>query len=303
MFVPADIRMRNTASTRRRVMDVTTEVPELRAWVAARRSAGDRIALVPTMGYFHDGHLALIDEARRQAGTVVVSSFVNPLQFGPGEDLDQYPRDDERDRQLAEERGVDLLFRPSVAIMYPLGSEIHVVPGAAGADWEGTFRPGHFEGVLTVVAKLFHLVAPDVACFGQKDIQQATLVRQMVHDLDWNVDIVVVPTVREPDGLALSSRNVYLSEPERRQALGLSGALAEAHRAWQAGERTAAGIRARMRGHLDAVDRLEIEYIAVVDPARFQPVQAVDDETVVAVAGRAGRTRLIDNIVLSRGLG
>lgn len=303
MFVPADIRMRNTASTRRRVMDVTTEVPELRAWVAARRSAGDRIALVPTMGYFHDGHLALMDEARRQAGKVVVSSFVNPLQFGPGEDLDQYPRDDERDRQLAEDRGVDLLFRPSVAIMYPPGSEIHVVPGAAGAEWEGTFRPGHFEGVLTVVAKLFHLVAPDVACFGQKDIQQATLVRQMVRDLDWNVAIVVVPTVREPDGLALSSRNVYLSQSERRQALGLSGALAEAHRAWRAGERTEAGIRARMQGHLDAVDRLEIEYIAVVDPERFQPVQAVDDETVVAVAGRVGRTRLIDNIVLSRGLG
>jgi pantoate--beta-alanine ligase len=146
-------------------------------------------------------------------------------------------------------------------------------------------------------------VAPDVACFGQKDIQQATLVRQMVRDLDWNVAIVVVPTVREPDGLALSSRNVYLSESERRQALGLSGALAEAHRAWRAGERTAAGIRARMQGHLDAVDRLEIEYIAVVDPERFQPVQAVDDETVVAVAGRVGRTRLIDNIVLSRGLG
>ncbi len=303
MFVPADIRMRNTASTRRRVMDVTTEVPELRAWVAARRSAGDRIALVPTMGYFHDGHLALMDEARRHAGKVVVSSFVNPLQFGPGEDLDQYPRDDERDRQLAEDRGVDLLFRPSVAIMYPPGSEIHVVPGVAGAEWEGTFRPGHFEGVLTVVAKLFHLVAPDVACFGQKDIQQATLVRQMVRDLDWNVAIVVVPTVREPDGLALSSRNVYLSQSERRQALGLSGALAEAHRAWRAGERTEAGIRARMQGHLDAVDRLEIEYIAVVDPERFQPVQAVDDETVVAVAGRIGRTRLIDNIVLSRGLG
>jgi len=284
-------------------MHITADVPQLHAWIAARRSAGDRIACVPTMGYFHDGHLALIDEARRQAGCVVVSSFVNPLQFGPGEDLDQYPRDDEHDRQLAEGRGVDILFRPDAAVMYPPGSEIHVVPGAAGAEWEGTFRPGHFEGVLTVVAKLFHLVDPDVALFGQKDIQQATLIQQMVRDLNWNIDIVVVPTVREADGLALSSRNVYLSAPGRRQALGLSGALAEAHRAWQAGERTAAGIEARMQGLLGAVEGLEIEYIAVVDPARFQSVEVVDEETVVAVAGRVGRTRLIDNVVLSRGLG
>jgi len=284
-------------------MHITADVPQLHAWIAARRSAGDRIACVPTMGYFHDGHLALIDEARRQAGCVVVSSFVNPLQFGPGEDLDQYPRDDEHDRQLAEGRGVDILFRPDVAVMYPPGSEIHVVPGAAGAEWEGTFRPGHFEGVLTVVAKLFHLVDPDVALFGQKDVQQATLIQQMVRDLNWNIDIVVVPTVREADGLALSSRNVYLSAPGRGQALGLSGALAEAHRAWQAGERTAAGIKAQMQRHLGAVEGLEIEYIAVVDPARFQSVEAVDEETVVAVAGRVGRTRLIDNIVLSRGLG
>lgn len=284
-------------------MHVTTEVPELRAWIAGRRSAGERVAFVPTMGYLHDGHLALIHEARRLAGCVVLSSFVNPLQFGPGEDLDQYPRDDERDRRLAEDNEVDLLFRPDSAVMYPPGSEIHVVPGPAGADWEGKFRPGHFEGVLTVVAKLFHLVDPDLACFGQKDIQQATLIRQMVRDLNWNIDIVVVATVREPDGLALSSRNVYLNESERPQALGLSGALAEAHGAWQAGERTAAGITSRMKRHLSAFDGLEIEYIAVVDPARFQPVQMVDDETVVAVAGRVGRTRLIDNIMLSRGLG
>jgi len=284
-------------------MQTTADVSQLRAWVAARRSPGDRSACVPTMGYLHGGHLALIDAARHRANSVVMSSFVNPLQFGPGEDLDQYPRDDERDQKLAEGRGVDLLFRPDVAIMYPPGSEIHVVPGAAGAEWEGTFRPGHFEGVLTVVAKLFHLVDPDVACFGQKDIQQATLIRQMVRDLNWNIDIVVVPTVREADGLALSSRNVYLSQSGRRQALGLSGALAAAHQAWQAGERTSVGITARMQRHLAEVEGLEIEYIAVVDPVRFQPVQAVDDETVVAVAGRVGRTRLIDNIVLSRGLG
>ena len=301
--MPANIRMRNTASTRRHVMQITADVPQLRAWIDARRAAGERIALVPTMGYFHDGHLALIDEARRQAGCVVVSSFVNPLQFGPGEDLDQYPRDDERDQQLAEDRGVDFMFRPDVAVMYPPGSEIHVVPGAAGAEWEGTFRPGHFEGVLTVVAKLFHLVAPDVACFGQKDVQQAALIRQMVLDLNWNIDIVVVPTVRESDGLALSSRNVYLSDAERRQALGLSGALVEAHRAWQTGERSAADIKERMKSHLNGIDGLEIEYIAVVDPARFQQVHEVDDHTVVALAGRIGRTRLIDNIVLSRGIG
>ncbi len=283
-------------------MDEITAVPELRAWVAARRAAGARVALVPTMGFLHEGHLSLVDEARRQADATVLSSFVNPLQFGPGEDLDSYPRDDERDRRLAADRGVDLIFRPAVETMYPPSSEIRIVPGRSAADWEGTFRPGHFEGVLTVVAKLFHLVDPDVAVFGQKDIQQATLVRRMVRDLDWDLEIVVVPTVRESDGLALSSRNVYLAPPEREQALGLSRALMAAHDAWRDGERDAAAVEARMRRRLEVFDGLQTEYIGILDPDGFHSVERVDGRTIVAVAGRVGPTRLIDNIVLSRGL-
>ena len=283
-------------------MDEVTAVPELRTWLADRRSAGASIALVPTMGYLHEGHLALVDEACRRADVTVLSSFVNPLQFGHHEDLDRYPRDDERDRQLASERGVDLIFRPSVETMYPPGSEVRVVPGAAGANWEGPSRPGHFEGVLTVVAKLFHLVEPDLACFGRKDIQQATLIGQMVRDLDWNIEVVVVPIVREPDGLALSSRNVYLSPTEREQALGLSRALAAAHAAWLAGERQASVVTQGMRSCLEVFGGLETEYIGIVEPDGFQPVEMVDDRTIVAIAGRVGRTRLIDNIVLSQGV-
>lgn len=283
-------------------MDEITDVAPLRAWAAERRAAGERIALVPTMGYLHEGHLALVDAARREADRVVLSSFVNPLQFGLGEDLARYPHDDERDRKLARGRGVDLLYRPTVEAMYPPGSEIRVVPGDAGARWEGTFRPGHFEGVLTVVAKLFHQVTPDVACFGQKDIQQATLVRQMVRDLDWKLDIVVVPTVREPDGLALSSRNVYLSPDQRRDARGLSQALAEAHDAWREGERSAAAIVARMRARLEVFGGLEIEYIGVLEQTTFQSIATVTAASVVAIAGRLGDTRLIDNIILGKGL-
>jgi len=174
-------------------------IPDLRRWVRAERRAGRRVAFVPTMGYLHEGHLRLVDEARRRAEAVLVSIFVNPLQFGPTEDLARYPRDLPRDRQLAQARGVDALFVPAETVMYPPGSEIRVVPGPTAARWEGAARPGHFEGVLTVVAKLFHLVEPDLACFGRKDIQQVTLVRQMVRDLDWPIEIVVVPTVREPD--------------------------------------------------------------------------------------------------------
>jgi pantoate--beta-alanine ligase len=278
------------------------EVAELRTWREARRAEGKTVALVPTMGFLHEGHLALVDEARRRADAVVMSSFVNPLQFGPGEDLDAYPRDEARDGELARSRGVDLLFLPAVETMYPPGAETHVVPGDAGVDWEGRFRPGHFDGVLTVVATLFHLVAPEVACFGQKDIQQATLIRRMVRDLQWDLEVVVVPTVREADGLAMSSRNVYLTPEERVEAAGLSGALAEAHRAWNDGERNASAIVDRMQDVLGGLTALELQYIAVVEPDGFRPVSTVTPETIVAVAARVGRARLIDNITLSRGL-
>jgi pantoate--beta-alanine ligase len=277
-------------------------IPDLRRWVRGERAAGRGVALVPTMGYLHEGHLRLVDEARRRAGAVIMSIFVNPLQFGPTEDLARYPRDLPRDRALAGERGAHALFVPSEAVMYPPGSEIRVVPGGTADRWEGAARPGHFAGVLTVVAKLFHLVEPDVACFGRKDIQQATLVRQMVRDLDWPVEIVVVPTVREADGLALSSRNAYLDAAERRRALVLSAALRAAHEAFRAGERRAAALIETMRARLAAEPSVVVGYAAVAEPRTLAPVETVDAETVVLVAARVGRTRLIDNIVLGEGL-
>jgi len=278
-------------------------IPELRRWVREARAGGRRVALVPTMGYLHEGHLRLVDEARRRADAVVMSVYVNPLQFGPDEDLARYPRDLARDRTLAWARGVDALFTPADTVMYPPGSEIRVIPGPTADRWEGAARPGHFAGVLTVVAKLFHLVEPDVALFGRKDIQQAVLVRQMVRDLDWPVEVVVVPTVREPDGLALSSRNAYLAPAERRQAVGLSAALGAAHDAFVAGERQAAALDALVRRRIDAEPALALEYLAIVEPRTLTPVGTVDATTVVALAARLGRTRLIDNIILGEGLG
>jgi pantoate--beta-alanine ligase len=254
------------------------------------------------MGYLHEGHLALIDEAKRRADVVVLSIFVNPLQFGPGEDLARYPRDLPRDRGLAAARGVDALFVPTAATMYPPGSEIRVTPGAVAERWEGAARPGHFEGVLTVVAKLFHLVEPDVACFGRKDVQQLALVRQMVRDLDWPVEIVAVPTVRESDGLALSSRNAYLKPEERGKATAISRALQAAHQAWRSGETRAGVLEERVKQELGRQPEVSVEYIAIVEPDTLAPVVVVDARTVVAIAARVGGTRLIDNIDLARGI-
>jgi pantoate--beta-alanine ligase len=278
-------------------------IPDLRRWVRDARAGGRRVALVPTMGYLHEGHLRLVDEARRRADAVVMSVYVNPLQFGPNEDLARYPRDLARDRTLARARGVDALFAPADAVMYPPGSEIRVIPGPTADRWEGAARPGHFAGVLTVVAKLFHLVEPEVALFGRKDIQQAVLVRQMVRDLDWALEVVVVPTVREPDGLALSSRNAYLGPAERGQAVGLSAALGAAHQAFVAGERHAAALDMLVRGRIGAEPALTLEYLAIAEPRALTPVETVDAGTVLALAARLGRTRLIDNIILGEGLG
>jgi pantoate--beta-alanine ligase len=280
-----------------------TTIPELRSWTRGQRAAGRRIGFVPTMGYLHEGHLALVDEAQRRADVVVASIFVNPLQFGPAEDLARYPQDLPRDRALASGRGVDALFVPSMAAMYPDGSEVRVTPGASANRWEGAARPGHFAGVLTVVAKLFHLVEPDLACFGRKDVQQLTLIKQMVRDLDWPLEIVAVPTVREPDGLALSSRNAYLEPEERNRALVLSRALEVAHQAWRAGESRAAAIEERMRQELRTEPEVTVEYIAIVEPETLAPVTTVDRRSVVAIAARVGGTRLIDNIDLAQGIG
>jgi pantoate--beta-alanine ligase len=279
-------------------MQEVTSILRLRAWREAQRAAGRRVGFVPTMGHLHEGHLALVDEARRRTDTVALSIFVNPLQFGPQEDLGRYPRDLPHDRRLSEARGVELLFVPSVETMYPPGTEIRVVAGDTAERWEGAARPGHFTGVLTVVAKLLHLVEPDVVCFGQKDIQQVTLVRRMLRDLDWPIELAIVPTVRDADGVALSSRNAYLSAPEREEATALSRGLLAARAAWRAGERSAGALEATVRASLDAAPGVRAEYIAVVDPDGLRPVTTAVSGTIIALAARVGTTRLIDNVVL-----
>jgi pantoate--beta-alanine ligase len=283
------------------MLDLLT-IPDLKSWRVAQRAAGRRIGFVPTLGYLHEGHLALVDEARRRADAVILSIFVNPLQFGPAEDLARYPRDLPRDRALASARGVDAIFVPTVDAMYPAGSEVRVAPGPIADRWEGVARPGHFAGVLTVVAKLFNLVEPDLACFGQKDIQQLTLIRRMVQDLDWPVEIVTLPTVRESDGLALSSRNAYLGSEDRKRAVVLSRALQAAHEAWRGGESRATGLEARMRQELGREPAVAVEYISIAEPDALAPVEMADERTVVSLAARIGGTRLIDNIKLGEGI-
>jgi pantoate--beta-alanine ligase len=276
-------------------------IAEMRAWSRTQRAAARRIGFVATMGYLHEGHLQLVDQARALADAIVMSIFVNPLQFGPSEDLDRYPRDLAHDRTLAAGRGVDCLFLPVAGDMYPPGSTVRVTPGALADHLCGPRRPGHFEGVLTVVAKLFHIVEPDVALFGQKDVQQARLIARMTADLDFPVEIVVAPTAREADGLARSSRNTYLTPAERRQAASIPAGLRDAHARFVAGERDATAL-------IDMVDRmfrtagLAVEYVELVDPHRLAPVTTATPDAVLAVAARAGRTRLIDNIVIGDGI-
>ncbi|HLL84727.1 MAG TPA: pantoate--beta-alanine ligase [Longimicrobium sp.] len=279
-------------------LSVARTVAEVREAVREARAAGKSVALVPTMGYLHEGHLSLLDEARARADVVMMSIFVNPLQFGPAEDLDRYPRDLDRDLALAATRGTELVFAPTAAEMYPHGEPaVQVVPGPLAERLCGASRPGHFRGVLTVVAKLFGIFQPDVAVFGQKDLQQATLIRRMVEDLDFAVRVEVAPIVREPDGLAMSSRNVYLSASERESALALSRGLRRARAVWDAGEADAATLRAVLWREM-AVPGVEPEYAEVVAPRTLDGVERAVPGTVLAVAARVGRTRLIDNAIL-----
>jgi pantoate--beta-alanine ligase len=271
---------------------------QVRAVIGAVRAGGRQVAVVPTMGYLHEGHLTLLDRARELADFVVLTIFVNPMQFGPGEDLDRYPRDLERDVELARARGVDLIFAPTVAEMYPRGEpRVAVVPGPAADRLCGASRPGHFRGVLTVVAKLFGIVQADVAVFGQKDFQQAALIRAMAEDLDFHTRIEVAPTIRDADGLAMSSRNVYLSAEEREQALSLSRGLLRARELFCAGESDAGTLRAALENEMSARG-VDPEYVEAVDPRSIAPVERVVPGTVLAVAARVGKTRLIDNLIL-----
>lgn len=279
-------------------MDEYTTIAALRARLAAERRAGHSIGFVPTMGFLHAGHLALVDDIRTAADIVVLSIFVNPLQFGPNEDLSRYPRNMARDRSLAASRGVEVLFVPTVAEMYPPGAEIRVVAGATASRWEGAHRPGHFDGVLTVVAKLFNIVQPDVAGFGQKDIEQVTLIGKMVRDLDLPLTLRMLPTVREADGLALSSRNAYLTPEARVQALSLSGALRAVRARWAAGERNADALRGAASAVFATSGGVVPDYIAIADPDTLAPVARAESGTIVAVAARVGTTRLIDNVIL-----
>ena len=253
------------------------------------------------MGYLHEGHLRLVDRARALSDRVVMSVFVNPLQFGPHEDLARYPRDLSRDRALAEARGVDCLFVPDATAMYPGEPLARVVAGPVADTLEGAARPGHFTGVLTVVAKLFHLVEPDVAVFGRKDFQQAALVKRLVQDLDFPIAIDVAPTVRELDGLALSSRNTYLTPDERRSAVGLSRALRLLEQTWRGGEPEPAKLKLSGMEAMRSSGVLP-EYCALIDDD-LQPVTRVTARTVALVAARLGKTRLIDNVVLGEGIG
>jgi len=276
-------------------------IDEIRAAVRAARAHGDRIGFVPTMGFLHEGHLRLVDEAKRVTDCVVVSLFVNPTQFGPNEDFTRYPRDLAGDATKARDRGVGLLFVPDVTEMYPLPPSVHVTADDLPSRWEGAVRPGHFGGVLTVVAKLLNIVAPDVAVFGRKDFQQATLIRRMVRGLDFPVDVVVVPTVREPDGLALSSRNSYLDGSERARALALVESLRATVRAFSRGERSGPRLTSIGLDTLAAHPDVAVDYFAVVDPAEMRAVETATPESVAIVAARVGRTRLIDNMILGEG--
>lgn len=279
-------------------MRIARTVRELRESVSAARTRGERIGLVPTMGAFHDGHLSLMRRARGACGLVTVSLFVNPTQFNERSDLDRYPRDEERDARMAESAGVDVLFAPSVEEVYPAGFVTTVEVSGVSEPLEGAVRgPAHFRGVATVVAKLFNMAQPDIAFFGQKDAQQALLIRRMARDLDFPVTIEVCPTVREADGLAMSSRNVLLDAASRQRAAALSRALFAVEHAVTGGERDAARALAAGRAIL-AADGIEPEYLDAVDTDTLLPVHTITNETLIPLAARFGAVRLIDNVIV-----
>jgi pantoate--beta-alanine ligase len=256
------------------------------------------VGFVPTMGYLHEGHLALVRQARAESSSVVVSIFVNPTQFGPQEDFKQYPRDPQRDLAMLEKERVDIVFMPPVDEMYPPQFSSWVEVGKVAERLEGASRPAHFRGVATVVAKLFNLVQPDRAYFGQKDAQQLVVIKKMVADLDMNLEVVAVPTVREPDGLAMSSRNTYLNPEERKQAVVLYQALTLAQKLWSQGEKDAQTIRQQMADLIQKQPLARIDYISIADAETLDELDKVKPPALVSLAVKIGRTRLIDNVVV-----
>jgi pantoate--beta-alanine ligase len=287
-------------------MKIVTTLPELRI---ARRVLPGPLGFVPTMGYLHAGHISLVQAARAECASVVASIFVNPTQFGPNEDLASYPRDLPRDLALLEAAGVDLVWTPTPEVMYPSGFQTWVevegltrpsrsTPGAGRRGLEGDFRPGHFRGVTTVVAKLFNAVGPDKAYFGQKDAQQAAVVRRMTKDLDFPLEVVVCPTLREADGLAMSSRNTYLNPPERQAATVLFRALSAARLAYDSGERRADKLRTLVRETVAAEPLAKLQYVSCADNETLEELETISSSVLLSTAVFLGKTRLIDNFVM-----
>ncbi len=281
-------------------MDVITTPAAMRDWSQARRSLGERVGLVPTMGALHRGHLALIDAVRSRSDQVVVSIFVNPLQFNQSTDFDSYPRPIDDDLVACERAEVDAVYAPTAAAMYPSGFQTHIDPGDLAGRLEGPMRPGHFRGVSTVVNKLINATKPDVAAFGQKDFQQLAIIRRMVQDLDLGIEVLGVPIVREPDGLALSSRNVRLTPEDRLRAVVVSRSLQAAVAAFEGGERDAASLRDLVSTGINAEPRASVEYVEVVDALTLDGVTRAEPPACVLTAVWFGDVRLIDNALLDQ---
>ena len=279
-------------------MQVIEKPKQMQSLSEALRREGKRIAFVPTMGYFHEGHLTLMREAKRLGDILVISIFVNPLQFGPSEDYERYPRDLERDLKMAEEVGVDIVFCPQVYDMYPSNFQTYVEVSELQKYLCGKFRPGHFRGVATVVLKLFNIVKPHVAVFGLKDYQQYLIIKRMVEDLNLDIEVVGVPTVREEDHLAASSRNVYLNAEERKAARALYKALMEAKRLFEEGERSASKILEASRRVIEQEPLVNLQYLELCNPETLEPLSGDIKRALLAVAAWVGKARLIDNIIL-----
>ena len=280
-------------------MQTVVNIREMRSESDEFRRQGSRIGFVPTMGFFHEGHLSLIRKARELSDVVVVSLFVNPTQFGPGEDYNEYPRDEERDRNLAMENGCDILFVPTVEDMYPNEYDTYVNVEHLTSVLCGSSRPGHFRGVTTVVSKLFNIVKPHVAVFGQKDAQQAIVIMRMAEDLNHDVEIAIAPIVRETDGLAMSSRNSYLTEKERAEAVVLHQSLIKAEDLIKAGERQSDVIIRAMMDLITTKDSARIDYVSIVDAHNLQSLAVLQGRVIIALAVQFGKARLIDNILIT----
>ncbi len=280
-------------------MQIITSIQEMQAEAERLRLQGQRIGFVPTMGYLHEGHLSLVRTARQHADVVVMSIFVNPTQFGPTEDYNEYPRNFDRDVALAASVGCHIVFNPTVNDIYPENYLTYVEVEKITGVLCGRSRPTHFRGVTTIVAKLFHIVKPHVAVFGQKDAQQALVIQRMVRDLNFDIQIVIAPIVREKDGLAMSSRNIYLTPEQRQQAVALYQALMMAKSLIEKGERNAQVIKDHVRRHIERLAAATIDYIEIVDTTHLQPLAILEGEVLIALAVKIGKTRLIDNIIVT----